>query len=232
MLARAQRPVSFSGAGLSAESGVSTFRDAQTGMWAKYDPVALASPQGFAADPAMVLEWYAHRRRGIAQAEPNAGHNALAGMDWTHITQNVDDLLHRAGAKRVLQLHGSIKIDRCHHECGFEQDVELANPPPMGSCPACSAPLRPGVVWFGEQLPIDIWSEAEAACRECDVLVVVGTSAVVYPAAGLITIARESGAKVIIINTQPSDASALADIELFGTSGTVLPKLLAAKRSD
>ena len=228
IITQAGRIVSFSGAGLSAESGIPTFRDAQTGgLWAKHDPMRLASPQGFADDPQLVSEWYAHRRRAIDEAQPNSAHLALARRsNMIHVTQNVDDLLHRAGAEHVIQLHGTIAHDRCHGDCGFREKVDMANPPALRACPQCGNQLRPAVVWFGETLPADAWSEAERACRECEVLLVIGTSAVVFPAAGLIGLAKSAGAKIIIVNTQESDASSLADVELLGKASKVVPELL------
>ncbi len=226
----ARNLVSFSGAGLSAESGVPTFRDAQTGgLWTKYDPTLLASPEGFAADPAIVMDWYAHRRRAIARAEPNPAHRSLAGLDGTHVTQNVDDLLQRAGARTVIQLHGTIAADRCHRRCGYREAIDLADPPPLRNCPACGGRLRPDVVWFGEMLPPEAWDQAERAVADCDVLLVVGTSAAVHPAAGLIGLAKTGGARIIIVNTRPSEASHLADVELLGRAGELVPQLLGVK---
>jgi NAD-dependent deacetylase len=223
---QAQRTVSFSGAGLSAESGVGTFRDAG-GLWAKYDPTKLASPQGFAHDPQLVISWYAERRRKMAAARPNPAHAALAARpDLVHVTQNVDDLLERAGARAVIHLHGTIGIDRCHRGCGYRETIDLADPPPLRACPECGDRMRPDVVWFGEPLPADAWEAAERACRESEALLVIGTSAVVYPAAGLIGLARSSGSRIIIVNTEPSDASRLADVELLGKAGEIVPKLL------
>jgi NAD-dependent deacetylase len=223
---QAQRTVSFSGAGLSAESGVGTFRDAG-GLWAKYDPTKLASPQGFAHDPQLVISWYAERRRKMAAARPNPAHAALAARpDLVHVTQNVDDLLERAGARAVIHLHGTIGIDRCHRGCGHRETIDLADPPPLRACPECGDRMRPDVVWFGEPLPADAWEAAERACRESEALLVIGTSAVVYPAAGLIGLARSSGSRIIIVNTEPSDASRLADVELLGKAGEIVPKLL------
>jgi NAD-dependent deacetylase len=219
--------VSFTGAGLSAESGIPTFRDGAGGLWAKFDPARLASPEGFRADPDLVLDWYAWRRRCIAEAEPNAAHRALAARaDVEHVTQNVDDLLARAGAQRVVSLHGTITEDRCHAGCGHAERVDLAEPPERRACPRCGAPMRPAVVWFGEPLPEAAWHRADAACRGCDLLLVVGTSAVVYPAAGLIGLARQCGATVVVVNVNPSDASGLADHELIGKAGDVVPELL------
>ena len=224
----ASRIVSFSGAGLSAESGVPTFRDAQTGLWAKYDPMRLASPQGFAEFPEVVTEWYASRRRKLADVQPNPAHAALSARDdLVHVTQNVDDLLERAGATDVIHLHGTITRDHCESACGFEEAVDLADPPMMRPCPKCGARMRPSVVWFGESLPPDAWEKAEQACATCEVLLVIGTSAVVYPAAGLIGLARSSGARVIVVNPEPSDASGLADVEINAPAGEAVPALLA-----
>ena len=230
MLTDGRRVVSFSGAGLSAESGVGTFRDAQDGLWAKYDPARLASPEGFAADPELVINWYAARRRIIGDAQPNPAHIALADRgDIVHVTQNVDDLLHRAGAEQVIALHGSIGLDHCHGGCGHIQPVDMTDPPNLRDCPACGAPLRPAVVWFGEAMPPEAWDIAERVCRGCDALLVIGTSAVVYPAAGLIGVAKSAGAEIIVVNTEPSEASPLADIELLGQAGRIVPQLLAHK---
>ncbi len=229
ILHEASRVVSFSGAGLSAESGVPTFRDAQTsGLWAKHDPMRLASPQGFADDPQLGSQWYADRRRAIAEAQPNGAHIGLAQRsNMIHVTQNVDDLLHRAGAKQVIQLHGTIAADRCHASCGYEEPIDMTDPPGLGRCPDCGDQLRPAVVWFGEALPSSAWTDAEQACRDCDVLLVVGTSAVVYPAAGLIGLAKSAGAGIIIVNTHQSDASSLADVELLGKASEVVPAILS-----
>ncbi len=230
MLADGRRVVSFSGAGLSAESGVGTFRDAPDGMWAKYDPVRLASPEGFAADPKLVIDWYAARRRTVGDAQPNPAHVALAGRgDILHVTQNVDDLLTRAGADQVVPLHGSIEFDRCHGGCGHAERVDMNDPPGLRDCPACGALLRPAVVWFGEAMPPEAWDTAERACRDCDVLLVIGTSAVVYPAAGLIGVAKAAGAGIIVVNTQPSEASPLADVQRLGPAGKIGPQLLAQR---
>ncbi len=224
----ATSPVSFSGAGLSAESGLSTFRDKDTGgVWAKHDPMRLASPEGFAEDPKLVLNWYESRRKNLAVAQPNPAHHALAKhQSMVHITQNVDDLLERAGAKNPIHLHGTLRADRCHSECGYREVIDLASPPKRRPCPECRAPLRPDVVWFGEPLPITAWNAAELACRKADVLLVIGTSACVYPAAGLIDVARQAGAQIICINTQPFDGLTTGDIGLVGTAGELLPQVL------
>jgi len=229
LMAAAEHVVAFSGAGLSAESGIPTFRDAATGgLWAKLDPTQLASPDGFNADPELVIDWYNSRRRNLHGVQPNPAHHALAQRpDIVNVTQNVDDLLDRAGARSVIRLHGRIDHDRCHGGCGHEEAVDLTDPPPLRNCPRCGHRMRPGVVWFGEALPADAWEAADVACRACDALLVIGTAAEVYPAAGLIEVARGAGAKIIVINTNPSAASGLADVELIGKAGEILPGLLA-----
>jgi NAD-dependent deacetylase len=221
--------VAFSGAGLSAESGVPTFRDADTGgFWVDYDPQKLASPEGFRADPELVMSWYNDRRRGVHRAQPNAAHRALAARpDIVNVTQNIDDLLHRAGAENVIQLHGTLTVDRCDARCGYTELVDLGAPEPLRPCPMCGTRLRPDVVWFGEMLPAKAWRQAEQACLACDLMLVVGTAAEVYPAAGLIGLARSGGSAIVVINTKPSEASAMADIELIGPAGELLPALLA-----
>ncbi len=228
IIADGRRIVCFSGAGLSAESGIATFRDATEGLWAKYDPTLLASPEGFAADPQLVTDWYASRRRTVAEAQPNPAHRALAGRDdIVNVTQNVDDLLHRAGAEQVIQLHGRIDADRCHGGCGHWEVVSLAEPPGLRDCPDCGQPMRPAVVWFGEALAPQHWQAAEMACRDCDTLLVIGTRAVVYPAAGLIGLAKSAGARIIVVNAQPTEAGRIADVEVLGPAGEVVPELLA-----
>ncbi len=218
-LLKAERVVVFSGAGLSAESGISTFRGTEeNALWSRYDPMKLASLAGFAADPATVIDWYSWRRQTLASAEPNRAHLALAAHPAIlQITQNVDDLLERAGVpvSQILHLHGSIIKDRCHANCGEEESISLKEPPALRRCNKCGALMRPAVVWFGESLPAGIWQEAERACRQSDCLLVVGTSASVYPAAGLIDLAQSAGRKVIIVNTEMSEADIRAQHELI-----------------
>ena len=228
LLSSARSITAFTGAGLSAESGVATFRSSEGhGLWAQYDPTRLASPEGFAEDKQLVMDWYAMRRRQIAAAEPNAAHRALAARsDVVNVTQNVDDLLRRAGAADPIQVHGRIDLDRCHGGCGYRETIDLHDPPPLRCCPECGADLRPGVVWFGEMLDPQVWDAAERAWLGCDTVLVVGTSAVVYPAAGLIGLAQSAGARVIIVNPEASGASALADVEIRSTAATILPRLL------
>ena len=222
----------LTGAGVSAESGVPTFRDAQTGLWARYDPERLASPQGFAADPGLVWRWYMARLEGVERAAPNAGHLALAemGRRWPGfalITQNVDDLHERAGSTGVIHLHGSIAHFHCHicavpHQ--LQADERTVDQPPR--CLFCGGPVRPSVVWFGENLPRRELDAAVEAVSACDLLLVVGTSGLVYPAAQLPSYAKRAGARVIEINPEPGPLSALADICLCGPSGEILPRLL------
>lgn len=230
ILKNAKRVACFSGAGLSAESGVATFRDNEThALWKRFNPMDLASPEGFAANPQRVIEWYNWRRGQLADVVPNAGHRALASQpDMIQITQNVDDLLERAGVpeQHVHHLHGTITRDHCNR-CYHSEAVALASAPAYRICSACQlGEMRPSVVWFGEALPDQEWLASENLCHQIDALLVVGTSATVYPAAALIQIAKGAGAAIIIVNTQPSDASYLADQELIGKSGDILPALL------
>ncbi len=233
-LQSAHRIVCFSGAGLSAESGISTFRDSETdALWSRFDPMVLASQQGFADNPTRVIEWYNWRRHKLANASPNPGHYALASRpDIIQVTQNVDDLLERAGVSptRAYHLHGTITQDHCNARCGYHERVDLRAPPGLRACPECGAPMRPSVVWFGEQLPDTVWNTAQGHCDNADCLLVVGTSAAVYPAASLIERAKRRGACVIVINTQPSGASDLANHELIGPSGGLLPQLFGIYR--
>lgn len=235
ILRSSARIACLTGAGVSAESGVPTFRDAQTGLWARYDPERLASPQGFADDPGLVWRWYMQRLAGVEKAMPNAGHLALAEMErrWPGfrlITQNVDDLHERAGSTNVIHLHGNIALFHCHR-CGREhnlQAVERTAPQPP-CCTACGGNIRPSVVWFGETLPQNSLTAAVAAVSACDALLVVGTSGLVYPAAELPRLAKRAGSRVIEINPEPGPLSILADIVLRGSSGQFLPQLLATR---
>jgi len=222
----------LTGAGVSAESGIATFRDAQTGLWARFDPRELATPSAFARNPKLVWDWYARRRELVAAAQPNAGHRALAELErrvprFLLITQNVDGLHQRAGSRNVVELHGNIGRVKCSREGTIVERWD-ASSDTVPRCAACGAMLRPDVVWFEEMLPAEALEQAEAAARECDVLLVAGTSAEVYPAAALPMYARQSGAAVVEINTAPTEMSALADYMLRGPSGVVLPALLAS----
>ncbi len=231
--------VAFSGAGLSTESGIPTFRDAQTGgFWEQYDPQTLASPEGFAADRRLVIEWYAYRTRLIARARPNPAHRALAAYEAAHpggienVTQNIDGLLQRAGAVTVHELHGSLFRDRCHTPgCPHTAEATIydeGEAVALVDCPRCGGPMRPDVVWFGEMLPVDVWRAAESACLRCDVLLSIGTSGAVYPAAGLVQLAKSSGSRVVLVNPNASELDFLADAAFHAPAGTVLPQLLQA----
>lgn len=238
LLAQAQRIVCLTGAGVSAESGVATFRDAQTGLWSKFDPQRLASQAGFAADPGLVWRWYMARLALVEGATPNPGHRALARLEartsaLTLVTQNVDDLHERAGSQQVLHIHGRLNRFRCNYcqaEHHLQPDERRQEMPP--TCIVCGDQVRPDVVWFGEALPgrvVDIaWREAE----RCDVIVVVGTSGVVYPVAQLPALAKQAGAIVIDVNPECTPISELADIFLQGAGGVVLPQVVDALLTD
>ncbi len=226
----------LSGAGISAESGVPTFRDAQTGLWARFRPEELATEAAFRRHPERVWDWYAERRASLAAVQPNAGHLALAGFERRHpgrltvITQNVDGLHQRAGSQGVLALHGSLAEDRWLDPCALHRqgacDVARAEPGRPPRCPQCGNPVRPAVIWFGEMLPEDALRQAEQAASRCDVMLVVGTAGAVYPAAGLAHQARAVGAQVIIVNPHPSELDELAHLRLAGSAAQVLPRLL------
>jgi len=228
--------VVLTGAGISAESGVPTFRGTG-GLWRNYSPEELATPEAFARNPRLVWEWYDWRRQVIYQAQPNAGHQALVELEhriaarppgeggFTLVTQNVDGLHDRAGSRQVLKLHGDIWLTRCTVCGALERNeyVLLKELPPR--C-RCGCVLRPGVVWFGETLPAAEWERASQACARTQVIMVVGTSAVVYPAAGLAELARAAGARLAIINLEPTPLDSRADWVLSGKAGAILPALL------
>lgn len=237
-LAKARHVVVITGAGVSAESGIRTFRDTMEGLWKEFDPARLATPEAFAADPETVTRWYDWRRLACLAAEPNPGHLALArlehwltetGRAFTLLTQNVDRLHHKAGSRNVVELHGSILQWRC-----TRTGRTLTPPPtPFPAFPppspfAADAPLRPDVVWFGEALPQHALDAAEQAMLTCDLFISVGTSSVVYPAAGFAELARLRGATVIEVNPAPTALTSIADWSLRGKSGEILPDLLHA----
>lgn len=234
ILAAAKRVAVLTGAGVSAESGVPTFRDAQTGLWSKFDPYQLASPEGFRADPALVWRWYAARRARVSEVEPNAAHRALAAAaarfeQFTLITQNVDGLHTRAGSRDVIELHGNILRTKCFAECGVVFEAQHALPPgEPPHCPQCNSLLRPDVVWFGEMLDPAALERAERAAAAAQAILVVGTSGLVYPAAGLPLLARRHGAKVVIVNPDESELDAIADVCVRARAGAALPRLFAA----
>ncbi len=231
LLSASERTAAFSGAGLSAESGLATFRDAERdALWSRFDPTELASLQGFEANPRRVIDWYDWRRSQYAAVEPNDAHRALAAQaGMIQITQNVDHLLEMAGVapERIHRLHGNILYDRCHdRSCDYRERVELRTPRGLRACPRCGEYLRPAVVWFGESLPQDTWLAAERLCGNLDCLLVIGTSATVYPAAGLIELARRHHSRVIVVDPRPGAASDLADVHVAGPAAQVLPALL------
>ena len=219
----------LTGAGISAESGVPTFRGAG-GLWKNFKPEELATVDAFERDPKLVWEWYNWRRELIAPARPNPAHNALVQLEiktrnYTLITQNVDGLHDRAGSGRMLKLHGDIWRLRCT-TCGAnwpDRRVPLPKIPPHCQCGGLA---RPGVVWFGEPLPDGMMKEAEHAVAAAQVFLVVGTSANVYPAASLIPYAKQGSAKVIEINTEDTPFTPTVDCALRGPAGELLPKLL------
>lgn len=233
-LRRARRLLVLTGAGVSAESGIATFRDAQTGLWARFRPEDLATPEAFRRDPALVWRWYAWRREQVAQAQPNPAHYALAELarrrSTTLVTQNVDDLHQRAGSLDVVCLHGSLMrtiCSRTRREIGTDWLAGQHGEPP--SSPHHPEGLaRPGVVWFGESLPAEALEQATAAARRCDAVLAVGTSALVYPAAGLPALAQQHGAWFAEINPQATPLSASADLVVAAAAGLALPAALAA----
>jgi NAD-dependent deacetylase len=226
LLSKASRIAVLTGAGISAESGIPTFRGAG-GLWKNFRPEELATPAAFHRDPATVWEWYLWRRELIAQAEPNDGHRALVELErrtphFTLITQNVDGLHDRAGSRRILKVHGDIRVNRC---CTCDRETAVLPTDRLPRC-ECGGLLRPGVVWFGEALPPHIWREAEEAASKAEVMLVVGTSAQVYPAAGLISYAQENGAGVIEVNLEATSFSDSIDVALRGPSGEILPQIV------
>jgi NAD-dependent protein deacetylase/lipoamidase len=219
----------LTGAGISAESGIPTFRDAG-GLWKNFRAEDLATPQAFARDPKFVWEWYDWRRSLIANCQPNAGHRALVKFEkrtpnFTLITQNVDGLHDRAGSTRPLKVHGDIWTLRCT-VCGHERHDPRPSLPELPPMCTCGGTERPGVVWFGETLPLEIWEKAEQAASAAGVLLVIGTSALVYPAAGLVHLAQASGAKVVEVNPAETPVSGMVDFSWRAPAAQALPQLL------
>ena len=232
-LRKARQVVALTGAGISAESGVPTFRDAQTGLWAKYDPQELATPQAFRRNPKLVWDWYAWRRELVAVAEPNPGHFALAKIErlvpqFTLITQNVDSLHQKAGNIAVIELHGNISRIKCYEEDKIVDHWQEPDGDGLPRCPRCGGMLRPDVVWFGEMLPAAALQQAINASRSADFFLTIGTSGIVQPAASLPFEAIENGAIAVEINPSETSLSAWMHHELRGPSGVILPALIAA----
>ena len=228
VLANAQHVVCLTGAGISAASGIPTFRDAQTGLWAKYRAEDLATPEAFARDPALVWQWYQWRRGLVAAAQPNAAHDALAGFARSRqlslITQNVDDLHQRAGSESVIALHGALFENFCTNRHAYTDPVDGLDHPP--SCPQCGALVRPGVVWFAEPLPGSALRSADNAIQLADAALVIGTSSLVWPAAGFAEAAAARGIPVIEVNPQPTPFTRQATYHVRGPAEHVLPTLL------
>lgn len=218
----------LTGAGISAESGVPTFRDALTGLWARFDPEELATEDAYRRQPGLVWDWYEHRRQLVSAAQPNAAHVALAKLAErkrvTLVTQNVDGLHQRAGSTDVVELHGNLFANKWLDGCGrCEAAPDDDRSPPR--CIHCGALMRPGVVWFGEDLPRVARYRAQHAAETCDLCLVVGTSGLVYPAAALPGVASDHGARVIVVNPQPSALDDTADVVLQAKAGECLPML-------
>jgi NAD-dependent deacetylase len=230
LLSQARRVAVLTGAGVSAESGVPTFRGAD-GLWRTHRAEDLATPEAFARDPWLVWEWYDWRRGLIAQCRPNPAHAAIAGLERTAsdvllITQNVDGLHRAAGSRRLVELHGSLWRVRCVSEGVVTENLAVPLRPLPPRC-SCGALLRPDVVWFGEPLRAAAIRRASEAAASCDLMLVVGTSALVQPAASLPMIAKAHGAYVVEVNPEPTPLTSLADESHHGKAGEILPDLLA-----
>jgi NAD-dependent deacetylase len=231
-LASAGNLVVLTGAGVSAESGVPTFRG-HDGLWRNYDPKQLATPEAFERDPKLVWEWYIYRRGLMAGVQPNPGHKAIAELERLYtrfllVTQNVDNLHSRAGSREIVELHGNIFRIRCS-SCGKKSD-QLPDTTEIPPRCECGAYLRPDVVWFGEMLPAGALEKAWQASEECDCMLVVGTSAVVQPAASLPLVAKRNGAFVAEINFELTPLSDAVDVSIIGRAGEIMPRVVAAVR--
>lgn len=242
ILSGAQQVVVFSGSGISRESGIPTFREAQTGLWERYNPEELATPQAFRRNPDFVWSWYMYRHDIISKIEPNPGHYALVELEdlvpeLVVITQNIDGLHKRAGSSDIIELHGNIGRFKCFDNCQgnptivdldtIEYDKEHAP-----ACPYCGGTVRPDVVWFTENLPEEALNRAFKLARQCDAMLVIGTSGFVQPAASLPPEAKWTGAKIIEINPEESMITRIADAVLQGPSGETLPRLVEMLRNQ
>ncbi|KPJ73447.1 MAG: hypothetical protein AMS14_06545 [Planctomycetes bacterium DG_20] len=234
LVSAASRVTVLTGAGISAESGVPTYRGAD-GLWKDFTYDDVAGPAAFARDPQRVWQWHNERRMALKAVEPNAAHRALAeleraltarGGQFRLVTQNIDGLHQAAGSRSVYELHGTILAIRCSR-CTHHRRIDFEEMEAVPSCPSCGWPMRPAIVWFGEMLPTDVWTAALEAATACDVFLSIGTSAAVYPAAGLIEMAVASGAATIEVNLEPTPASTLVDIALHGKAARIVPQLVA-----
>jgi NAD-dependent deacetylase len=234
LLSGCERPVVFTGAGVSKESGIPTFRDALEGLWAQYDPQELATPEAFQKNPELVWNFYQHRRDTLKGCHPNPAHYALAALErskpnCTIITQNVDGFHQRAGSQKVIPLHGNISENRCFFNCpGIISSSALPVDGPVPPiCPDCGEKsLRPNVIWFGEFLDDSLMAAAMASVKQCDLLLIIGTSGVVQPAASLALQAIEQGKVVIEINPEPTMYSTRATVFLPARAAEILPRLI------
>ncbi len=233
-LKSSRRVAVMTGTGISAESGVPTFRGAQTGLWAQYDPLQLATPEAFQKDPKLVWDWYNWRRELISNAQPNPGHYALVDLEtfypeFTLITQNVDGLHQSAGSTGVIELHGNIFRTKCSKDDRLISDpIDSFGTP--ARCPDCGSYLRPDVVWFGESLPAEALERSLRAARNCEIFISIGTSTLVEPAASLPFIALDKGATVLEINPQATPLTRSASYSVRGNGGEIIPKLATELR--
>lgn len=228
-LKEAESIIFFTGAGISAESGIATFRG-KDGIWNKLKPEELANFDAFLRNPDMVWEWYQYRRKIIHEAEPHPGHHTIKEFenyyDTKVVTQNVDNLHGRAGSKTIYELHGNIERNFCIDCHTFADLSEFENSEKVPNCRKCGGLMRPDVVWFGEMLPQETFMNAEIAAQRCDICFVVGTSAIVYPAAYIPHTAKQAGAYLVEINIEETEFSGYADLSFFGPAGEILPKIL------
>lgn len=230
LMRNAKRVAVLTGAGISKESGIPTFREAQTGLWENYEPTELATPQAFQRNPKLVWDWYLWRRSLVAQADPNPGHIALVQLEekiphFDLISQNVDGLHQRAGSRNVIELHGNIMRTKCF-ENGHQVEEWQENDQIPPSCSVCGGRLRPDVVWFGENLPANALERAENSALKAEIFFSIGTSSLVEPAASLPHLAKQAGAVLVEINLQQTPLTDYVDFVFTGPSGTILPELV------
>lgn len=234
-LIKANHVIFFTGAGISAESGISTFRG-QNGLWSKFKPEELANFDAFIKNPDLVWQWYQYRRKIINESKPNNGHLSIAEMEnyfeeVTVITQNVDNLHRRAGSKNILELHGNIERNYCVNCKTFYGLNEFEANNRIPRCKKCGGLIRPDVVWFGENLPAGVFENAEQYARKSDICFIVGTSAIVYPAAYIPVTAKKSGAYLVEINIEETEITGSVDYSIIGKSGEVLPQIAELVKS-